>query len=82
MKVKLKVREIAEGKGLNASQLGRRANLSNAAIYGIWNGITTNPGIETLARLARVLGVDTCSLYEVIGDNVYDDRKSLVPALP
>ena len=80
MQVKLKVREVAEAKGYNASQLGRRANLSNAAIYGIWNGSTTDPGIKTLARLATVLGVNTCELYEVVGDNVYDDRMSLVPA--
>lgn len=80
MRVVLKVRQIAESKGMNAAQLGRRANLSNAAIYGIWNGVTTDPGIKTLARLAKVLGVETHELYEVIGDSVYDDRKSLTPA--
>jgi transcriptional regulator with XRE-family HTH domain len=80
MRVILKVREIAEKKGLNAAQLGRRANLSNAAIYGIWNGTTTDPGIKTLARLATVLEVETHELYEVIGDNVYEDRMSLAAA--
>lgn len=80
MKVRLRVREIAEEKGYNAARLGRKANLSNAAIYGIWNGTTIDPGIRTLARLAVVLGVDTSELYEVVGDNVYDDRMSLAPA--
>lgn len=80
MKVRLKVREIAEEKGYNAARLGRKANLSNAAIYGIWNGTTADPGIRTLARLALVLGVPTHELYEVIGTNVYDDRMSLTAA--
>lgn len=80
MRVILKVREIAEAKGLNAAQLGRRANLSNAATYGIWNGTTTDPGIKTLARLAKVLGVATHELYEVVGDSVYDDKMSLAAA--
>lgn len=82
MRVVLKVREVAEQKGYNAAQLGRRANLSNAAVYGIWNGTTTDPGIKTLARLAKVLGVETHELYEVVGDSVYDDRMVLVPAMP
>ena len=65
MTVKLKVREIAEGRGYTAGRLGRLATLSNAAIYGIWNGVTTDPGIQTLAKLARVLGVDPRELYDV-----------------
>lgn len=80
MKVILKVREIAERKGVKAAQLGRRANLSNAAIYGIWNGTTIDPGIRTLAKLAKVLGVETHELYEVTGDSVFDDRMSLSAA--
>lgn len=75
MRIQLKVRETAEGKGLNASQLARKANLSNRAVYDIWNGVTGDPGVRTLARIARALNVDTCELFEVVGGDVYDDNR-------
>jgi transcriptional regulator with XRE-family HTH domain len=80
MKVRLKVREIAEERGYTAGRLGRKAGLSNAAMYSIWNGITTDPGINTLARIARAIGVKACDLFEVTEESVYDDRMSLLVA--
>lgn len=63
----LKVREVAESRGWNAGRLGRAARISNAAIYSIWNGATTDPGIQTLGALARVLGVQVADLIEEDG---------------
>lgn len=65
--IKLKVREIAEERGWNAGRLGRAARISNAAMYGIWNGVTTDPGIQTMGALARALGVPLCDLIEEDG---------------
>lgn len=66
--VRLRVRELAEERGWTAAKLGRKADISNSAIYGIWNGITTDPGIQTLAAIAGALGVRISDLYEEVGD--------------
>lgn len=57
-----RVREIAEAQGWNASRLARKADVSYTAMYGIWHGTTEDPGIQTLAKLARALGVPTSDL--------------------
>lgn len=62
--VRLRVREIAESQGWNAAKLARRADLSNNAVYGIWNGETTDPGLLTLVAIARALGVKLCDLVD------------------
>lgn len=66
----LRVREIAEERGWNAGRLGRAARISNAAMYGIWNGITTDPGVQTLGAIARAIGVPVCDLMEEDGTEV------------
>ena len=61
---KLRVKEIAEARGWNAARLARKADLSNTAMYGIWNGTTTDPGLQTLAAIARVLEVKIADLID------------------
>jgi transcriptional regulator with XRE-family HTH domain len=62
--VRLRIRELAEERGWNAAKLARRADLSNNAVYGIWNGETTDPGLLTLAAIARALEVKIRDLID------------------
>ena len=66
--VRLRVRELAEERGWNAAKLARRADLSNNAVYGIWNGETTDPGLQTLAAIAGALGVKIRDLIDENGE--------------
>lgn len=66
VKIRLKVREIAEAKGWNASRLARRVDMSNTPMYNIFSGVTQDPGILTLIKIARVLGCELGDLYEVV----------------
>ncbi|GAB4203669.1 MAG: hypothetical protein OHK0022_28120 [Roseiflexaceae bacterium] len=61
---RLKVKEVAEARGWNASRLARRADISNTAMYGIWHGTTEDPGLKTLEAIARALGVKISELID------------------
>lgn len=62
--IRLKVREIAEAQGLNASQLARKADMSYPPVYKIWNDPYTPVTTTTLMRLAKALGVPATDLIE------------------
>lgn len=68
MTVKLRVKDVAEARGWNAARLARKADISNTAMYGIWNDTTEDPGIRTLEKIARALGVRVSELIEESGD--------------
>ena len=73
MAVRLRVKEIAQEKGISMGKLSRNADVSLNTIKRIYGEpfyITTT---ETLGKLARVLGVPVGSLIE----DVPDDTKTL-----
>lgn len=51
------LRELAEGKGWNAHRLAMEAKLSYNTVRPIWLGEAKQVHLETLSKLARVLGV-------------------------
>lgn len=68
-----KMQQLARGKSLDAAKLGRRADVSNTAIYHLWNGETEDPGIRTVKKIAKVLGVEIAELI------TEDELVDLVP---
>lgn len=62
--VKLKVREIAEARGINKAKLSRRSDLGLTTINEIWDGTRQDVRISTLEAIARVLGVKVVDLIE------------------
>jgi transcriptional regulator with XRE-family HTH domain len=71
MTLRLRIREIAESKGLNLSQLARRADVGVTTVRRMW--FSTADGkehgeplqyisLDALERIAAVLEVDPCSL--------------------
>jgi transcriptional regulator with XRE-family HTH domain len=65
MKLKMKVREVREGRHPRLSQhrLAELAGIDQAALCRIEGG-NVNPTIVTLDRLAVALGVEVTALYE------------------
>jgi transcriptional regulator with XRE-family HTH domain len=67
--VRLKVKEIAELKGVSQRQLSLRTGIDINTVRRIFRYPTvTNPTVETLGKIARVLEVDVSELIESMPD--------------
>lgn len=66
--IRLKVREIAESKGITRTMLSRRAEVNYETVNGIWNNPTREVSLKVLVRIAKVLDVPVTSLYEEINE--------------
>ncbi len=62
---RLRVKELAEAKGMNISQLLLQANrlspkssLSYPTVHALWHNRTKRPDLDTLAAVARALEVE------------------------
>jgi DNA-binding Xre family transcriptional regulator len=74
-RVRLQVKELAETRGLNISQLTLQANrltpgarLSYPTVHALWHNRTQRPDLGTLATIARALGVHPGELLVVDPD--------------
>lgn len=65
--VRLRVRELAEARGWNISQLQLRAGLSMGAARRYWYSETSAVDLRVLAQIAESLGV---APSELLGDIV------------
>jgi transcriptional regulator with XRE-family HTH domain len=57
-----KIIDLREARGLNQSELARRADLSAPTIWALENGDTTMPKFETLSKVAAALGVPLAAI--------------------
>ena len=62
--VRLRVKEIAQKKGISMGKLSRLSDISYRTIQRIYNDPSYFPTIPTLEKIARVLGVPTSELIE------------------
>lgn len=63
---RLRVKEVAEARGVNKSQLSRRADLGLTTVNELWDGTREDARMSTLAAIAKALGVKISDLYEEI----------------
>lgn len=84
--VRLRVREIAEEQGLNISQLHQRANqltpgasLAYTTVLGLWYNRTKRPDLDSLAAVARALGVEPGELIVKSVSEEDREQKKLAP---
>jgi transcriptional regulator with XRE-family HTH domain len=73
---RLKVREIAEQKGISQRQLFLRSGVDIRTVRRIWHDPHAGVTVETLAKLARVLGVDVSELIESEDDSPPTDDQA------
>jgi transcriptional regulator with XRE-family HTH domain len=61
-KIGVTLRRLREGKGMSQLQLAKQAKVAQAYISEMEAGDKKNPGIETLRKLAKALGVPVAEL--------------------
>lgn len=59
----LRVRELAEAKGMNITDLSRKALISYTTAHSIWHDRTDQLNRKTLDRIAVALGVRVSDLF-------------------
>lgn len=62
--VRLKVKEIAESKHINMSQLSRKADISYATVQALFHNPYHDVSIYILDRIAQALEVPICDLLD------------------
>ncbi len=68
MKLRLRVREIAQQKGMSMGKLERLADLSHPTIRDIFRNPYKEVTTTTLAKLATALAVSVSDLFEEVPD--------------
>ena len=69
MAIRLKVREIAQQKGISQAKLSRLADVNISTVQLIYRKpLEANITLHTLDRIAQVLGVDASELIESVGE--------------
>jgi len=71
MKVRLKVKEVAESKRppLDRAKLSRLADLNYETVHGIWSNPERDVSLSTLLKIALALKVTVGDLYHVLPDD-------------
>ncbi len=72
MKLRLRVREIAQQRGISMGKLERLADLSHPTIRDIFRNPYKEVTTTTLAKLATALGVSVSDLFEEVPDERTD----------
>ena len=72
MKLRLRVREIAQQKGMSMGKLERLADLSHPTIRDIFRNPYKEVTTTTLAKLATALHVPVSDLFEEVPDERTD----------
>lgn len=66
--VRLRVKEVAQQKGISQGKLSRSADVDIKTLQKIYRNPTSIVTTETLDRLAKALGVDVRELLESVPD--------------
>lgn len=66
--IRIRVKEIAQEKGLSQGRLSRLSDVDDNTIKRIYRNPTANVNTDTLNKLARALGVSVHELIEEVPD--------------
>lgn len=67
--LRLRVKEVAQEKGYSMNSLSRATDISFNTIKRLWKNPHTGVTVETLAKIARVLGVSINELTEDVPED-------------
>ena len=76
MAVRLRVKEVAQEKGISMGKLHRAADVSYKTIKRIYSDPFYATTTITLGKLAKVLGVPPGDLIEEVSDDIEERDKS------
>jgi DNA-binding Xre family transcriptional regulator len=66
--IRLKIREIAESKGINQGQLSRLSDVGYSTIRRIFDDPYYSVNFTTLEKIAKALGIPATDLIEEVPD--------------
>ena len=66
---RLRVKEVAQAKGFTMAKLQRSADINLKTIQAIWHNPRHNASLNTLDKLAKVLGVPVTELLEDVPED-------------
>lgn len=70
---KLRMREVMLEKGISVNEMSEKLGITRQSFYSIVNG---NPTMDTLIRIAKILGVNIKQLFkEDDNGNISDNEK-------
>jgi transcriptional regulator with XRE-family HTH domain len=67
--IRLKIRELAESRGINQGQLSRLSDVGYSTIRRIFDDPYYSINFTTLERIAKALGVPATELIEEVSDD-------------
>jgi len=67
---RLRVKEVAQAKGFTMAKLQRAADINLKTIQAIWHHPQHNASLNTLDKIAMVLGVPMTELIEDVPEGV------------
>ncbi|MBE3561371.1 MAG: helix-turn-helix transcriptional regulator [Ktedonobacteraceae bacterium] len=73
--IRLRVREIAQAKGISQGKLSRMSDVDDNTIKRIYRNPTAIVSTETINKLARALGVSTMELMEDVPEEQEGDQR-------
>ena len=76
--LKLRVKELAEERGLNRSQLQIKSGVTLPLLNRYWNNSTTEVKLDALEKIARALGVEPGVL--IVTDEDTAKQQAVKPA--
>jgi len=69
MKVRVRVKEVAEQKGMSQTKLSHRSEVAYNTVRKLFQNPYAEVTLTTLARLATALGVHVCELIEEVPED-------------
>ena len=66
--LRLKIKEVAESKGINQGKLSRMADIGYSTIRRVFDDPYYSVNLTTLERIAKALGVPALDLLEEVPD--------------
>ena len=71
--IRLRIKEVAENQGWNMSKLSRATDISFNTIKRLWQQPYSGVNVQTLSKIANVLGVSLADLTEEVSDEEAPD---------
>lgn len=75
----LRIRELAEARGLNITTLSRQAQLAYTTTHALWHGTASQFSMKTLERIACALDVCVADLFAGSPDTTVLQPPHLLP---
>ena len=72
--LRLRVKEVAQDKGVGLAKLSRLADISYKTIQKIWRNPYHDASLSTINRIARVLEVPATELLEDVSDDLVPEE--------